>query len=259
MIAPSPRRVRIGPARPACCPIHTSIKAVVWCRSDREVYQDLAGTIPATNGNPVALWKDLSGNGNHASQAVAGQRPTYVTNVINTIPGLELTVAGGLSGSAIASLNNQPITIGAVVGPFAASPVNQCPVAALWTDAPEGANGCPVLLLGTATPTLWSIFGRADPAPDPSATIAHNNTATPLIGTLTNAGAITIYGGLSRLSTTTGSNQTRTTSSGWSALGRPTIPGQHQTRVLEIAIWPTVLPIVDIRRVMTWWKARYGL
>lgn len=45
------------------------------------MFQDAAGTIPVTaDGEPVGLIKDLSGNGNHASQATATARPVYRTD-----------------------------------------------------------------------------------------------------------------------------------------------------------------------------------
>lgn len=40
------------------------------------VFQDSAGTIPGAVNQPVGRILDISGNGNHASQAVAGNRPT---------------------------------------------------------------------------------------------------------------------------------------------------------------------------------------
>jgi hypothetical protein len=47
------------------------------------VFQDVAGTIPATAGTQVALIKDKSGRGNDASQATAAARP-FLRNVGTT-------------------------------------------------------------------------------------------------------------------------------------------------------------------------------
>ena len=42
------------------------------------LFQDAAGTTPVTAvGQPVGKWLDKSGNGNHATQTVAAQRPIY--------------------------------------------------------------------------------------------------------------------------------------------------------------------------------------
>jgi hypothetical protein len=42
------------------------------------LFQDTAGTVPVTaDGQTVALWRDVSGKGNHATQATSGSRPTY--------------------------------------------------------------------------------------------------------------------------------------------------------------------------------------
>lgn len=45
------------------------------------LFQDVAGTIPVVNdGDPVALMRDKSGNGNHATQTVSTSRPVYKTD-----------------------------------------------------------------------------------------------------------------------------------------------------------------------------------
>ena len=42
------------------------------------LFQDIAGTLPVTSdGDPVALMLDKSGNGNHATQPIVAARPTW--------------------------------------------------------------------------------------------------------------------------------------------------------------------------------------
>lgn len=58
-------------------------KQGVWYDpSDKStLFQDAAGTVPVTkDGDPVALMKDKSGNGNHAVQTVSTARPVYKTD-----------------------------------------------------------------------------------------------------------------------------------------------------------------------------------
>lgn len=58
-------------------------KQGVWYDpSDKStLFQDVAGTVPVTkDGDPVALMKDKSGNGNHATQSVSTARPIYKTD-----------------------------------------------------------------------------------------------------------------------------------------------------------------------------------
>lgn len=52
--------------------------------SDKSMlFQDVAGTVPVTkDGDPVALMRDKSGNGNHAKQTVSASRPVYKTDGI---------------------------------------------------------------------------------------------------------------------------------------------------------------------------------
>ena len=45
------------------------------------LFQDAVGTVPVTSdGDPVGLMLDLSGNGNHATQATSAARPIYRTD-----------------------------------------------------------------------------------------------------------------------------------------------------------------------------------
>lgn len=58
-------------------------KQGVWYDpSDKStLFQDVAGTVPVTkDGDPVALMKDKSGNGNHATMGVSTARPIYRTD-----------------------------------------------------------------------------------------------------------------------------------------------------------------------------------
>ena len=60
-------------------------KQGVWYDpSDKStLFQDVAGTVPVTkDGDPVALMRDKSGNGNHATQSVSTARPLYKTDGI---------------------------------------------------------------------------------------------------------------------------------------------------------------------------------
>ena len=60
-------------------------KQGVWYDpSDKStLFQDVAGTVPVTkDGDPVALMKDKSGNGNHATQTVSSKRAIYKTDGI---------------------------------------------------------------------------------------------------------------------------------------------------------------------------------
>ena len=60
-------------------------KQGVWYDpSDKStLFQDVAGTVPVTtDGDPVALMKDKSGNSNHATMGVSTARPIYRTDGI---------------------------------------------------------------------------------------------------------------------------------------------------------------------------------
>lgn len=72
--------------------VGSSSSNVLWLSADRGVYSD-AGTTPATNGNNVQQWNDRSGNGRHASEGTAGNRPNYYTNILNGAPAIRWTAS----------------------------------------------------------------------------------------------------------------------------------------------------------------------
>src|SRR6056297_934369 len=51
-----------------------------WLRADSAGFSD---------GNPVDIWPDISGNGNDFSQSTSAERPTYVLNGIGGQPSVE--------------------------------------------------------------------------------------------------------------------------------------------------------------------------
>ena len=93
--------VSAGTWKPTC--LGTALTFWTDASDTSTLYQDTAGTIPATNGTSIALWKDKSGNGYDASQSVLAQRPTLTagglvfggnatsTNLVSTLTLSQLT------------------------------------------------------------------------------------------------------------------------------------------------------------------------
>lgn len=95
------------------------------------MFQDAGGLIPVTkDGDPVALIKDKSGNGNHATQTTASARPIYRTDgllhwlefdgvddllLLNESPisfkGTAFTVALGMDANILAAVNRRYLTL----------------------------------------------------------------------------------------------------------------------------------------------------
>lgn len=80
------------------------------------LFQDAAATTPATATNdPVGAWLDKSGNGRHATQATAGNRPVISGTLVGARRGLSMTGTQSLmTGGPNLSLS-QPTTIFAVI------------------------------------------------------------------------------------------------------------------------------------------------
>lgn len=76
------------------------------------VYSDTGGTLPVTDGQAVAAWHDLSGNGYHVTQGTAGDRPIYRASVatLNGQPGVEFvttdTLTRDVANGIVAQLND---------------------------------------------------------------------------------------------------------------------------------------------------------
>lgn len=75
---------------------------------------DASQIVGLVDGNPVALWEDLSPNGFDVSQAVPGLQPTYRTGVVNGLPVVRFDGADLLSRLAVPAPGNS-WTIFAVV------------------------------------------------------------------------------------------------------------------------------------------------
>lgn len=73
----------------------------VWLKADAGVFND-AGSTPAADTDTVQQWNDQSGNGNHATQATSGKRPTYRTGIKNSLPVIRFAGAHCLQIAALA-------------------------------------------------------------------------------------------------------------------------------------------------------------
>lgn len=69
-----------------------------------------AGSITSSVG-AVSQWNDLSGNGNHFTQATAAQKPLTGIDTINSLNALKFTAIQLLASSSGMTLGNAPATI----------------------------------------------------------------------------------------------------------------------------------------------------
>jgi hypothetical protein len=71
----------------AASPPMTGLK--LWVRADVDTWQDAGFTTAASaDSDPVAGWKDQSGNANHVTQATSTKRPLLKLNIQNGLPAL---------------------------------------------------------------------------------------------------------------------------------------------------------------------------
>ena len=72
--------------------VGNSTTNVLWLGADHGVFSD-AGLTPAVSGANAWQWNDRSGNGSNAMQAMAAQRPNYISGALNGKPVLRFTAA----------------------------------------------------------------------------------------------------------------------------------------------------------------------
>lgn len=71
---------------------------VAWFKGD--------GIVGLADTNPVASWNDVSGNGNHAVQAVGADQPLYRTNIVNGLPVVRFDGVSDFLQSPYSASNN---------------------------------------------------------------------------------------------------------------------------------------------------------
>lgn len=78
----------------------------------KSLFSDTAGTTLATaDGTAVALWKDKSGNLNHASQATAGNRPVVKLAVQNSLNVMRFDGSNDFIQPSSFAVGPQPVTV----------------------------------------------------------------------------------------------------------------------------------------------------
>lgn len=139
----------------------------LWLKANGELYSDVAGTIPVSDGSTVALWRDGSALGNSVSQATAGNRPTYRNNVaslVNFNPVLQFTMGSSYlhtSGVISSALNNN--VTGFSAHNFGGNTTNWNAIMGSRNSSPRGGwnlyvtNGTAEHSLWTANSTGWTI------------------------------------------------------------------------------------------------------
>lgn len=102
---------------PRGMPIFPEIAGLtLWLKADGTLWQDSARTTPvAADSDPVGAWDDASGNNAHATQATAGNRPTYRTGIVNGKPILRFDGSSDRLGGSSASAATKPFTVFGVV------------------------------------------------------------------------------------------------------------------------------------------------
>ena len=138
------------------------------------LFQDSAGTIPVTtDGDPVGLMLDKSGNDNHASQSTPAAKPTYRTD--GTLHWLEFDGVDDRFDLNIPLVNKYLLSV-------AAASTTTNPVSALFSSALAG-------YLGTrANGTMWGtyvgverLFGAVSGTPQIVSISNNANNSSPYV------------------------------------------------------------------------------
>jgi hypothetical protein len=100
------------------------------------------GTITQSGGT-VSEWRDKSSNAYSVIQGTASNRPTYATNLLNGLPGIQLSVTTYLYqvGSSIPNFSSSPATTVYMVAKNGSSMTNWNIINTMWFTGISGATG----------------------------------------------------------------------------------------------------------------------
>ncbi len=154
----------------------------VWLRADEDVYVN-AGTTLATNGQTVQQWNTRGGvTAANATQATAGNRPTYQTGVMNGNPILRFSTTRFLDLGTLGISTTSDLNMSVVVRPTTLN-------GGTLTNTTGGyildrtSNTTPVFSLKLLTTSKAALQERIDSNPpfDGPATTSNITTAVPQI------------------------------------------------------------------------------
>lgn len=92
-------------------PIPAGVTASLWLEADGTVLN--GSSAAAANGDAVATWTDtLSGSTKSATQGTSGNRPTFVTNIVNGNPAIQFATSKSVDIATF--VLSQPFLIGMV-------------------------------------------------------------------------------------------------------------------------------------------------
>jgi hypothetical protein len=212
------------------------------------LWLDASQIVGLNDGDPVATWSDLSGNGNDATQGTASQQPTYQTGEINGLPAVQFDgVDDGMALTAITTSNHTAFAV-----MKRASGGNTLVLSNNVTFGPGAllfynVDGIFYNLCTTGGGSITSTFSGA---------------GTPL---LSPAVAVNRWNGTDQSARINGTDLTRITQVGglssgsWNRIGdRPTNPFFHNGLMAEILLYDSGLSAGDIVRVEAYLRNKWG-
>lgn len=234
-----------------------SSSLALWLKADGELYSDVAGTTPITDGATVALWRDASALGNSVSQATAGNRPTYrnnATQFVNYNPVLQFTMGSSyLQTSSVSSALNNNIT-GFTAHRFAGNTSNWNAVMGSRSLTPRAGWNL-YITNTTAEHTLWT--GNVAGWANVIGLVANSLPELLSFSALTGTGAKFLYEKGRQTGTGTGEylvNTTRQFQVGSNGDNDLNFGGN----IYEQIIFSSVLSDADRRKVESYLAVKYG-
>lgn len=151
----------------------------LWVAAD-----SLSGTL--TNGSPIPVWPDMSGNSINLANATTAQQPTFVTSVQNGLPVVRFAQAAPayLQGGASPLTANQNFSIFVVLNNT--TPTDTTNLSALWVGGTTVAPGAGFILYEQNTVYEWvynplgsgaTTIGTASPIVMGLTTSVYNNAS----------------------------------------------------------------------------------
>jgi hypothetical protein len=221
----------------------------VWFKADAGI---------TLTGSTISQWADQSGNGNNATQPVAGAQPTVVSGAINGLPAVNFggsadmqfsLAVDGLSGMTIflVNANNASFTGGG-------GRVYNCPI--FWD---ETANAGTVYLSPFETVVNWE-FGTGQAGNQPFYTRpASIGTAFTMTDVVKNGTTESLYVGGALVATQTGKLATIANTQSTGNLGVGYLNTHWNGKIAEVIVYTVALTDAQRQQVEQYLKTKYGL
>ena len=226
-----------------------------WFAADQQTYQDTGLSTPAVlDGDPVGGWFDLSGSGNHVTQATAANKGTLKLNIQNGRPAVLFDGTDDYLASAVSPITGSSgRSFFGVINNVANTSSNY--IFDFSFTAPSNLNAFAI------TPEVGVRIKGANRL-FTSGQLPNNNTAFVLLGVVYQAGAdistVAAYVNGTALAESSHTAGVPNTANGGLTIANGSLGGPMNMYAGEIVVYNRALTDAEVAQVNAYLKARWA-